>query len=460
MPEGDWRKLEAYCTADLDALWDGLHELRDKAAEWDLDLGQTLGSSAVKYARRMGVEIDHGMKATTWKTARRALYGGRCEVFSRGGTGALDYDRHACYAAEMAGSLPVGKAVRRWGDEASKHFDKSTPGVYFARVNVSPYEWIPPLPLRSSEGKISYPTGCFSGWWALPELEHASEAGAEVLGISEAVTWPELGRPLRPLIEHLFELRSEQPEGSFYEAWLKLYPNSLAGKLEERPVKQVFLINPPKLGVCPAGPWDLCSSGNPETDCGKCCRWHCSETCGAYVRWSKHVWARSYWRIDDHAHVGWSAYVKGNARVELHKQLIDGGEDGDDAIYCDTDEVITFEERMRGIGTGLGQWELEHRFVDLIVSRPKGILGTGDDGMKARASGIPGFRELDTVVKQATQGVGYRPSTMRGFKEGARRGLFFEKEHRVFKLGESAGSRVWDGPTSTRPPHVGRDVRL
>lgn len=76
------------------------------------------------------------------------------------------------------------------------------------------------------------------------------------------------------------------------------------------------------------------------------------------------VWSRRRFQIADSAHVHYAAYLTAHARVQLHRQLTDyGNDDGWSAVYCDTDSCYSVTPRTHNVGEGLGEWDYEGEFA-------------------------------------------------------------------------------------------------
>lgn len=103
---------------------------------------------------------------------RRAIYGGRNEVYKRYGEGINIYDIHWMYTSCYDVPVPIGKM--RW---IKPDIDKGT--LAEADVKV-PRDWyIGPLPLKV-RGILAFPVGEFSGCWDIRELKNAADMGTDI----------------------------------------------------------------------------------------------------------------------------------------------------------------------------------------------------------------------------------------------------------------------------------------
>jgi hypothetical protein len=102
------------------------------------------------------------------------------------------------------------------------------------------------------------------------------------------------------------------------------------------------------------------------------------------------VWSRKRYQIADSAHVHFAAYLTAHARIQLHKQLTNYGEDeGASAVYCDTDSCYSLTERTERVGDGLGEWGYEGEFTDFVALAPKTYSYVDEEGAReARSKGV------------------------------------------------------------------------
>lgn len=103
---------------------------------------------------------------------RRAIYGGRNEVYRRYGESINMYDIHWMYTSCYDTPVPVGKL--RW---VKPDIDRGT--LAEATVKV-PKDWyIGPLPKRTRRA-LGFPVGEFTDWYDIRELRNAAEMGVDL----------------------------------------------------------------------------------------------------------------------------------------------------------------------------------------------------------------------------------------------------------------------------------------
>jgi hypothetical protein len=162
---------------------------------------------------------------------------------------------------------------------------------------------------------------------------------------------------MRTFVALRIRLGKEHPFGG----WLKLFLNSVYGKLAQRPDTEELVLHPEDVRPCDGGR----SSGQRCTDRKQCrlrphpcCPFRCTGDCGGYkpLGFSQSIFTRASWRIPPSGHVHWAAYVTAHQRTVLHGQLVSDGQEGLSCVQCDTDSCWSTEARTGGLGEALGEW--------------------------------------------------------------------------------------------------------
>ncbi len=391
MPRPLRRALTEYLETDCRVLIETLQTLQDYASSWDLDLKGTIGASAWATAKRqLGLpNANWGKTGRVYRFAREGYYGGRTQVFRPDAPAGYRYDINSAYPAALSRTkLPIGEwSTLDNAQDAQKAYLAGAPGLYRAQVTVREDEFIPPLPVRTST-RVAYPVGTFVGVWTDLELAEAEASGIVIERFNRAVTWSDAGLALKPFVDRIWDLRHRAGKSTPMGKWLKLYANSLTGKLAQRPETEQVMLSPIDPKACPAD--GICLG----ILCGRmCCKHACSRKCG---RWDNldadgTLWTRPLWRIGQCAHVHWAAYLTAATRIELRRQLVADGQDGLSAVYCDTDSVYATEARFNNIGPGLGEWMEEGTFRNFVALAPKTYRyeDPAKNTAAARSKGIP-----------------------------------------------------------------------
>lgn len=413
MNEDDRLKLSTYLEKDCRSLMEAIENVRRYADINDIDLGATVGSSSFRNAKRQLNLQKSDMSASEHSKVRESYYGGRTQVIRPRSDRGFQFDVNSMYASQLYENyLPFGYHWNYYGNSAEKAYEERMPGCY--KVNVSvPKMFMPVLPYRTDH-RIIFPFGEFSGWYTFPELQYACRMGTKINNIIECVVWNEKRIIFKDWVERIFALRysanggKSGPIGTF----LKYYLNALTGKLGSNPQMDEIVIDPE---IIKPGMSEI------EPDCG--------------------VFTKPVWRYDDCMHPEWAAYLTSTARIELHRQLTDDGCGGMTAVYCDTDSVFSETNRVKNIGLELGKWKQEKNYRNFIALAPKVYkFDYEDDKFVVRAKGMP-VKTLEQF-KCISDGGEISSENIVGFRTGAAKGKFFDKEIIVRKL-NNIGSNIY-----------------
>jgi hypothetical protein len=392
MPPALMRRLIEYLEIDCKATLSMLDTLIDYARANNLDLQYTVGGSSWHTAKRwLGLEKANwswgarGQSAAAlYSFARSAYYGGRTQVFKPSATAGYRYDVNSAYPAALASlSLPWGTPRELSNGSARRAYDDGREGLFRARVRI-PDCHIPPLPVRGTL-RLYYPIGTIDGTWTGNELRYAQEVGARVERIDAACVWDSSKVVFADLCRHVWDLRYKVGPKTALGAWLKWFANSLTGRLAIKPEAETIYVEREPNGArfCPAD-WN-CKGGRLHSiSKRRCCEHYCTRRCGVMIPLGRNgqfngVWTRRRFQIADSAHVHFAAYLTAHARIELHRQLTDyGNDDGWSAVYCDTDSVYSLTDRTNNVGTDLGQFKLEGEFEEGWGIDDAGILAWYD----------------------------------------------------------------------------------
>ena len=482
MPRAWYKRLTEYLELDCRSLMNALQAVREFAAERDIDLGITVGSSAWKTAARW-LELpknDLLDRPREFRFARSGYFGGRVYKGKDFSPGVPFYPRAAVYdvnsmypAALLNCAVPAGPCRGTvYGRTARAAYTARRPGVYAATVRV-PEMLIPPLPVRDRKKRTCYPWGEFQGVWPLPELEYAETRGC-VVEPFRAVTWSAAEKTFAPWARRLFDIRSAAPGGkkSPLGNFTKFLLNALTGKLGARATLERNFhdrdIDRTRLvcrcdGICravsdPREKWHCGCRGR----CEKWCEGECGRVLPVDVREDHRYWRSTHWRIQECGRPQIAAYLTGYSRSWVwHAQAIDGpGGDGSDVCYGDTDSLFTEFSRAKNLGKDLGQWDLEGYFRDATFIAPKTYTLTmlKPDGKTVQKQGAKGVRkpkpgELvpDWNARTAKLDTGQR---MKGIRSAMKDGKLFQripKDRAQRSLSWQWGDRLPMGDGTSRP---------
>lgn len=433
MPQRTRKRIISYLIDDVQTLWDALIHFANVAESLGLERGPTIGSTAWKTVQKeLGLADAPYDSIGRWRAVRDGYYGGRCEVFRIESEAGHQYDVNSMYPAKIATvPLPTGGVIARSGNAASRLYQSGKAGVYNVDVRV-PDMWIPPLPVFVGN-RIGYPLGTFHGIYTGLELHYAETVGVKILRIHDAIAFDSEEIIFKNWVDRLFEMRMKCGKDSREGKWLKLVMNSLTGKFGSRCECSTIIMNPETIKPC------VCTKEDRERNDGEC-------KCGAYrpLQASDWLFESVVERLQPCAHAEWAGYLTSAARVELHSQLVRGGED---AVYCDTDSCYSENPRTVRIGKGLGEWSYEGPYRDFEALAPKVYRYLAKDGNeKVKAKGIPSndwqLIKAGTPVEYQTTASLRRPIN----------GKFFERAKTHRTVNRNTGARLLDGKgPRTRP---------
>ncbi len=341
-----YRRTSEYLYHDCRGLFLAFEELREFAADNDLDLGLTIGGSAYRnMVRMLGLLPDrHTVKEHFFR--RSAFYGGRTQAFHVGMylrndmqrpafydgpitryEEGYDYDVVGMYSSILRDmSFPQGECRPLSGAYARQAFAQGKSGIYTALVTV-PESHIPPLPLRG-KNRLWYPHGTFEACYTQPELQNAVDCyGVKIHSFGESRVYERAAPVFGPWIEHVGALRIQAGKKSPLGLFLKRYQNCIFGRLSIRPERRRIMINP-----------DRIKEGDiPKSDC---------------------VYERHSLSVDDSSRPIWGAYTSSWSRILLGRKMHEGPPES--VLYCDTDGCpILGPRRGANVGSAIGQWECE-----------------------------------------------------------------------------------------------------
>jgi DNA polymerase type B, organellar and viral len=184
-------------------------------------LPSTLGGLSVRAFHAMGLENP----SCQLVPIRLGIYGGRVELFDRGGEGNYQHvDVNSLYPSVMLQPFPDNM-----GEQSGVDVEF---GIASCTVNVPPGD-IAPLPVRREDGSIYYPTGIFRGVWPLPELRSAISNGTSVKKFHWCYGSKTGTRYYAPYVEKMYKARLKaQGEGNKpLSEMYKLLMNNLYGQL-------------------------------------------------------------------------------------------------------------------------------------------------------------------------------------------------------------------------------------
>lgn len=408
-------ELIPYNEQDCRILWKAIRVFQQMTLELGGELQMTLASTAMKLFRRR--YLSEVVPTQNWvnNCARKAYFSSRVEPFRRTMGPGYVYDINSSFPYAMTFDAP-GAVLRMSRGELP------TEGkLYMAKVKVKvPVSDLPPLPYRTGDGRVYFPTGIWGPvWLSNVDIELLDRCGGHVLSVGDVVTFAPFDG-LRAYAEDLYRRRLASTDDA-EKMIFKLYLNSLYGKFAESETKESLTLNPVTASCQHHPPCrETLANGKIRKD-------------ACMTMLMPGVFTKLDSRRIEHVHVPFSMHITAIARRTLFNYL----EISPDRAYCDTDSVTTesepvqvygadglpaqrIEERYIAIAgalgvpvsSDLGQMKLEEHNARYEFLQPKLYLRVGDDGQSAvKAKGFslkrvpkkPGpERDRATQINRAT----------------------------------------------------------
>ena len=333
-----------------------------------------------------------------------AYYGGRTEAFSRGmirprykddktfvpydiidkiknnnfiSKRVIEYpkvfDINSLYPFAMKdNSYPHPHTIRKVEEPSLKDIDYylKFKGVMTVKIKSPKYMKYPYLPhkYKTDNGiKLVFPLGVWSGVYTNFEIKRAIELGYEVLEIKKSYIYRGAFDPFSLYVRDLYALRLKyKSQGSPLELGIKLLLNSLYGKFASRHVSETNFIDVRTMDdeeenrfMCQSNPNIVMSDENIGIETT-------TSTCE-----SSFVFPIL------------SIYTTAYSRDLLYRYLT---ENGNDALYCDTDSLLTY----KSIKTGdrLGEMKVEYDVLKGVVIKPKMYMYHTPKKIVSRMKGV------------------------------------------------------------------------
>lgn len=270
-------------------------------------------------------------------------------------------------------------------------FIESHEGTSLVDVH-SPECMYPLLPYRYSN-KLLFPTGSFTGWYTHVELREAMKHGYVVKKVHKTYYYEKTCNPFTDFVTDLYKKRQDYKLlGSPMEFVCKILMNSLYGKFGQKFVDKDNWI--PKHTIDDIDVYDK------------------FEIIGDFIRVVIKESKPSTFCIPI-----WASYISALGRLKLHDYLVRG-----DAVYCDTDSVITRKDF--GNSTDLGKLKHEYDINEAWIVKPKMYAIDNGEYKFVKVKGLPfrlTYEDFVSYVCNPNRSLTFSKFTK--FKEASRRGL-------------------------------------
>ncbi len=359
--------IERYNARDAEVVYKAVEDLQTLILSLGGQLKPTLAGVAMDIYRRkyhkwpwlaMGENVNN--------LARPAFYGGRTEAFAVGTIPHCNmYDLTSLYPFSQKETVfphPNHMKLRLTPPRAGDWLKWE--GVAFVTVEI-PNSYIPPLPARFG-GRLFFPVGEVSALWTIFEIREAIAAGVRLKRVDWVLGSEVTFNPFVRFVDELFDLRQfyifeRDPRANL----VKLILNSLYGRFGLNPAQPLYKMVPVL----------------EETDFSDLAGFVTHEVNGSLVAYgpSKSKLYPSYVNVLFASQV--TAYARACLNLELRTQDVN-------AVYCDTDSIIT--RGTIATADGLGEWreEMKDGTADLLGPKEY-MLHNEVFGDKAVAKGVP-----------------------------------------------------------------------
>ncbi len=327
----DRERVIRYCCRDArltQELWEMV------AAQYqELGIDPYRAASPASLATRAFPEsYDHGrVPGYVQGVFRRAYYGGRTEIYSRGNCGRVwCYDIHSAYPSVLSDLIdPACTEPVRVESGQVRPRPGAVYGAYRVTVTVPLDARISPIPFRPARGPLVYPAGVVTTWVTLPEMRMLARRGFRTRlrdGLELVLT----GTPrcLFPDVTRYYRMRREVPAVSHA---VKKLLNSVYGKLAETRTIPVAVT---------------------KRRIPRAARMHKGRLC---VR--TQIPTR-------HTHFAVAGAITGAIRARLYDAMM---LDPEAIVAVHTDGIVARRKLDLSLGNGLGDWGLDHTPDTAIV---------------------------------------------------------------------------------------------
>lgn len=425
--ESEWQTLETYCAADARVTRRFTEWFQTEANALGAELKLTAASTAMNLFRRKHLQaVIPQPTLPALIDAKLSYYGGRTEDFVKGLVSPIiDHDVTAMYPSSMVSTeypYPSPETTIRVTKPEREILQQE--GVACVTISV-PEMHIPPLPYRSPEGKLLFPTGTLKGVWTNLELRYAQLLGCEIKEIAWAYGAPTTFNPFRSYVESLWRKReyylcpdncgalqsgAKCPNALVTEEVIKLFLNGLYGKfgqnfLSEKDAAKVGLTAKKQGGIFKS--IEEASPEEMETT---------AETLPHYLA-QGFVIEPIEAKLRPFMNPILSSYTTAAARIRLHAMMQKAHREAV-VYYTDTDSILT--NRPLSFSTkrkALGELQLGKSYSTGIILGPKAKELHGERDVYT-FKGLPANSFMRTQTTQRNIPVTPRKTAFRALKSG------------------------------------------
>jgi len=357
----DFEALIDYNKADCVGLYEALVEFQKLTSS---GLALTIASQAQREFKADGGSYEDVQRDIKHEDDfRQAYYGGRVDVFEHEGHDINYYDVNSEYPTAMLNDFPIGYST------ATKVYHKGYIGIYYVK-------WKRPeglkyglLPCRNIKTGLVFSYEDGQGWYCSPELDRAYKLGYTI-EVVNGYYW----KLKRPIFKSVISAWYEHKRGStgVIREYYKRLLNSLYGRLGIKEESEDILFERPTKAQCHK--YEI----YPIDNNGK-----------FFSMKRRHHFNNVYVQL--------AAMITSYARVQLYNLIVES-----DALYCDTDSVITHRELETSKEMGAIKLECQGDYMGIA---PKVMMVHKDNEViHMSAKGFNKSQVTLSMFKEASEG--------------------------------------------------------
>lgn len=330
-------ELASYNERDCRLLYLAIRTFETRILELGGELQKTIAGTALNLFRRRFLHQRIETNDYVNECARQAYHASRVEVFERTCRDADYYDVNSSFPYAMTFDAPGNL------DKIKKRLEPGEIGLARVKIRVPELD-IPPIPYRSADERVYFPTGVWESWLSNVDIELLEARGGQILTMSEAISFEPFG-DLKDYAQTIYEWRKSSKDEAL-RVVLKFLLNSLYGKFGEGSRKQRVVINPEESFF-----------DNPEREPGGVGR----------EMLMPGVHSLTEERTIPHAHVPISMHITAIARRVLYDYIALPPR----VFYCDTDGFGVPDSYKLDQSLELGGLKLEKHIYEATWAAPK-----------------------------------------------------------------------------------------
>lgn len=300
-----------------------------------------------------------------------AYFGGRTEIFSRGTIkNAKVYDINSLYPFVMLLLFPFPPSIREiLNPNDNINFSLKFKGLSKVNITTPKYMKYPYLPKKHKVGgskKLLFPLGTWTGTYTHFELNRAIELGYKINKVYKTYIYKKSFYPYKEYVKDLYNLRMiYKKQNSNMELGIKLLLNSLYGKFGQRNVTDTIFIDIDEMNEKEYDSFIKTKSRKISMNSNKKGIETIESECS-----SSFVFPI------------FPVYVTAYARDVLYNYIVEN-----DATYCDTDSITTFNRLKES--KELGGMKEEYNVVMGIYIKPKMYMVETGEKTVVKIKGVP-----------------------------------------------------------------------